>query len=127
MTGVSAGEGRGVGVDASGWVAVGDDTASVETASIVCVGEEAGTVVAVSDGDGDVARPATGFARGVSEGVIEAAEAAPVGEADAGGASDGGEVGLHRRTKKRINRRIATISLKRSYRGARLESSIARP
>ena len=121
ITGVSVG-GRGVGVSVSN--AVGDETGSVAAGAVVCVGDGSALGADVCEGDEEVARTATGFAASVTEAVVETASG---GEALVDSAVNGGEAGLRSSMKKRTNRRIATISLKRSYSVARLEVSTRPP
>ena len=111
LTGVSVGGGRGVGDGVSSALAVGDGTGSVAAGAVVCVGDGSALDVDVCEGDEEVARTATGFAARVTEAVAETASA---GEDLVGAADNGGEAGLRSSKKKRTNRRIATINLKRS-------------
>jgi hypothetical protein len=109
--GVELGSGAGVS-DGGGGVAVGwKALVSVEGGNGVQVGPE-GSIVGVSRravavGGGWVGETETTIGVGVEAG-------------DKG-------VPLHSRTRARINRKMATINLKRSYPGARVEASMDSP
>ena len=124
ISGVAVGEARGVALNGSEFVAVGDGEDSVGSGSMVSVGDGRGIAVDVREGDVDVAGTATGFAGRV---IVAVTEAAWVGEDAVDAVVKGREAGLCRKTKKRINRMIATVNLKMSYPGAPLERSMKSP
>lgn len=111
IPGAVVGEGRGVAFNGSGFVAVGDGKACVGAGAMASVADGSAIGVDVSEGEVEVARTATGFAAGAAEGV---AAAVSLGEDTVDEVVEGGEAGLRSKSKKRINRVIATISLKMS-------------
>ena len=121
-SGVEVGAGSGVAEGTSALVPVGDGSeAAVGVGDSASVGDKIDIAVSIGELGVDVAGRDVCSVTGVEVG-SEAMAAAGGDAVDSGGRDCG--IGIRSRTKKRINRMIATMDLKTSYPGAPLYASI---